>query len=71
MYIAGKLVDEAPLSNSVLRMDAERYAYIQGAINDLLEKWSDLLDEDGSAPRFTLVSDFFTTKENEDTDTVR
>jgi hypothetical protein len=54
MYIGDKLVDQVVLSQTAMHNVEEREAYIQGAINDLLEKWEHLIQGDGQQPRFTI-----------------
>jgi hypothetical protein len=45
MYIGDKLVDSAALSVAKINDVQEREWYIQGAINDMREKWSDVIGD--------------------------
>lgn len=54
IFIEGKLVDTVLLSVHKISDYKERKAYIQGAVNELLEKWEDLLDDQGLEPQFFI-----------------
>lgn len=57
LYLNDKLVDTEPLNLTRLTDHKERDAYIQGAMNLLLEKWSNVLEEPDVEPRFVLKLD--------------
>lgn len=57
LYLNDKLVDIEPLNLTHLKESKERDGYMQGAMQLLLEKWSDALDEPGVEPRFELKLD--------------
>lgn len=54
LYINDKLIDAEPLNLAYLNNDGERQTYIRGAMNHLLEKWSDVLEEQAVEPRFVI-----------------
>jgi hypothetical protein len=58
MFIDGKLVDTLPLSVHKINDYKEQDAYIQGAVNALLEKWNDLLEDQGLEPQFFIKGEF-------------
>jgi hypothetical protein len=58
MFIDGKLIENVPLSVHKIRDYKERDAYIQGAMNELLEKWSDLLEAKNLEPQFYINGEF-------------
>lgn len=51
LYVNNTLVDSTPLSLHHLNNEAERQAYIRGAINHLLELWEDDLMQSASPYR--------------------
>lgn len=57
MYLDDKLVDTAPLNAAVMQRSEDRADYLQGAIQELLEKWSDILDKSDVQPRFSISPD--------------
>jgi hypothetical protein len=59
MYIDGKLLDTSFLSIQKITNLEERNLYIQGAVNDLLEKWSDLLEDQNLQPQFFVKADSY------------
>lgn len=58
MYLDGKLVDASVLNIHRLGDERERELYIQGAVNELLEKWEDLIEDQNLEPRFYIKSQF-------------
>ena len=58
MYLDGKLVDASTLAIRRLGDERERELYIQGAVNELLEKWGDLIQDQNVAPQFYIKSQF-------------
>ena len=52
MYIGDKLVDQTILSARTMHDESLRHAYVQGAIKNMLEKWSDLIEGQDEEPRF-------------------
>ena len=56
MYIGDKLVDQTVLSYRAMQDQTLREAYVQGAINDMLEKWEDLIQEYQIKPQFYIKS---------------
>lgn len=59
MYIADKLVESCPLSIYKINNFKEREWYIQGAINELMEKWEDVLHDAEVKPEFYLREQMF------------
>jgi hypothetical protein len=65
MYIDGKLVDSIALNLGYIHNAEERQLYVQGAINDLLERWDALLEEQELQPEFYITHrNFFTDNHN-------
>ena len=58
MFIEGKLIESVPLSVHKISDYKEREAYLQGAVNELLEKWSNLLEDPNLEPQFYIVGEF-------------
>lgn len=58
MYIDGKLADSAPLSLSKITNGEEKELYIRGAVNHLLEKWDDLIEDQNFDPKFCIKGQF-------------
>jgi hypothetical protein len=58
MYIDGKLVDCSVLSIHKITNLQERELYIQGAVNALHEKWSDLLEDENRKLQFFIRGQF-------------
>lgn len=58
MYINGKWVDSTPLSLCKIGDPEERQLYIQGAANDLMEKWEDLLEDQELEVAFFIRGQF-------------
>ena len=56
MYFDGKLVDSIALNFGYINNAEERQLYVQGAINDLLERWDALLEEQESQPEFYITN---------------
>jgi hypothetical protein len=54
MYISDKLLDQRLLSYRAIQDETLRQAYIQGAINDMLEKWQDLIDDQQLKQQFYI-----------------
>jgi hypothetical protein len=54
MYIGDKLLDQRLLSYRAIQDETLRQAYIQGAINDMLEKWQDLIDDQQLKQQFYI-----------------
>jgi hypothetical protein len=54
MYIGDKLVDSSALSLSKITDRNEREWYIQGAINELSEKWHDLIEDQNLQAAFFI-----------------
>ena len=54
MYIGDKLVDQTILSSRAMHDETTQHNYIQGAINNMLEKWSDLIEDQDLKPRFYI-----------------
>lgn len=57
MFIDGKLVDSSLLSLHKMNNNRERDDYIQGAVNELLENWSDLIEDQNLKPEFFIKSE--------------
>jgi hypothetical protein len=55
MYIDGKLVDSIALNLGYIHNAKERQLYVQGAINDLMERWSDLIEDQKLQPEFYIT----------------
>lgn len=58
MFLDGKLVESVLLSVHKINNYFERDAYIQGAVNALLEKWDDLLEDHDMEPQFYIKGEF-------------
>ena len=58
MYINGKLVERVPLSLYRIHNATERELYIQGAVNELREKWSNLIKDQKLEPQFFIKGEF-------------
>ncbi|HVF81297.1 MAG TPA: hypothetical protein VM884_05165 [Flavisolibacter sp.] len=58
MYIGDKLVDSSVLSLTKISDVQEREWYIQGAINQLLEHWSDLIKDQDPKVEFFIKGQF-------------
>lgn len=58
MFIDGKLVDSSLLSIHMMNNYKERDDYIQGSVNELLERWSDLIEDQNLVPEFFIMSKF-------------
>lgn len=58
MHINGKSVDSCFLSVHKIQETNERNTYIQGAINNLLEKWGDVIKEHNLKPEFYIKGNF-------------
>lgn len=58
MYLGDKLIDHSQLSLEKIQQAGEREAYIQGAIQDMLERWSDELDAGEGVPQFYIKPAF-------------
>ena len=56
MFIDDTLVDSSTLSLQKISDTEERKFYIQGAVNDLLERWSDIIEEENLTPEFYITS---------------
>jgi len=56
MYIGDKQVDQIILSYRAMQDQTLREAYVQGAIQDMLEKWEDLIKESQLEPQFYIKS---------------
>ena len=56
MYIGDKLIDKTILSYRAMNDQNLREAYMQGAIEELLEKWDDLIKNQDLKPRFDIYS---------------
>jgi len=54
MYLNDRLIDQSALSILKMRDIHEREWYIQGAIRELLEKWSELTDTQPKDPKFFI-----------------
>lgn len=54
MYIGDELVDSTMLSINKINDMREREWYIQGAVNELLEKWHDEIEDQGWKPQFFI-----------------
>jgi hypothetical protein len=54
MYIGDKLVDSLALSLAKITDRNEREWYIQGAINELSEKWCDLIKDQNLQVEFFI-----------------
>lgn len=55
MFVDGKLIDTALLSVHKIQDAKEQEYYIQGAVNDLLEKWEDWLKDQNAKPQFFIL----------------
>lgn len=54
MYINGKLIDSALLSVHQFDGSPERDLYIQGGVNELLERWDKLIQLHDAEPQFFI-----------------
>jgi hypothetical protein len=54
MYIGDRLVDSSVLSLTNLNDSQQREWYIQGAINELLEKWDHLIKDQNLEVEFFI-----------------
>ena len=52
MFIDGKLVDSSLLSIQMMNNYKERDDYIQGSVNESLERWNDLIEDQNLRPEF-------------------
>jgi hypothetical protein len=54
MYIGDKLIDQTSLSYRAMHDHKLREAYVQGAINEILEKWEDQIKDHILKPQFYI-----------------
>ena len=58
MYISEKLVESLVLSRTEIADLKERELYVQGAINELLEKWGDIINDQHLKAAFFIKGEF-------------
>lgn len=54
MFIGDKLIEAVPLSVNKISDMREREGYIQGAVNELLERWDDVIAGQELQPEFFI-----------------
>lgn len=62
MYLDGKLIDSSVLTKNKMADGQEWEWYVQGAVNELLERWDDRLQEQKLQPEFFIKVESFRTE---------